>query len=900
MQEFAIRIASSPSEIDGSEDMMGRMEYMRLLTANPQTGRIPDNIRQRELEFDKRLIEQSKGARIQQIDVESSGPFNVGGRTRAVAFDIRDESTIIAGGVSGSIWKSTDGGTNWIKKSNPENRNSVTCIVQDTRPGKENIWYHGTGEIFGNSTSGGDAPFRGNGIYKSTDNGENWTALPSTQDSGPHLFNSQFQYIWNIEINPLNLVEDEVLVAAYGGILRSVDGGISWEVELGQQLFNLDDSVDLNESNASFFTSLERSSSNVFYATLSTASSLNQVSSDAGIYYSLNGKDWQDITPFTNASRYRRIVIGTSESNPDITYFFTDPESILVHDLSAISPISKGFVPPFERELPEAEVDIGGLNTQDSYNMMIRVHPKDHENVLVGGTNLFRSTDGFKTAENIQWIGGYNPEGDNSVYPDHHPDQHDLLFLPSNSNVALSATDGGLFLTDNILADSVLWRSISKGYVTTQFFTIAQSKVVGDATILGGMQDNGTDISPAGNANWKGIMGGDGSYAATTKDNALWFASFQKGQVLRLTLNDDYELTSFGRVDPEVLVKNEGSQYLFINPFVLDPTNPNRMFVAGGNHLYFNPNVSQIPGGSQESSDLGWSKVNPNPVRIGLISTVEIAYTGEKLYFGTNGGELYRVDQADDQLNFDVVTLSSSIFPVKGYISCVAVDPEDSDHLLVIFSNYQVPSIFESKDGGDTFVNVSGNLEENPDGSGNGPSIRWAEIIPTLAGKRYVVGTSTGLYATDELNASTQWNKQSISTLGSAVIPMMDYRPEDGRLVIATHGNGVWETKIEDYKEVGLLEKDDPFRLIRAYPNPFFTTTQIQYSIPDDGVVKIDILNAGGGHVRTLLWAQQYEGMNTVTWDGKNAGGVDMPNGVYFYAVRYSDQRRTGRLLLSR
>ena len=76
---------------------------------------------------------------------------------------------------------------------------------------------------------------------------------------------------------------------------------------------------------------------------------------------------------------------------------------------------------------------------------------------------------------------------------------------------------------------------------------------------------------------------------------------FKEDRLLRLTLNDEYKITSFGRIDPGNLVKQSASVYLFINPFTLDPTNQNRMFCAGGNHLYFHPNVSQIPGGSQKS-----------------------------------------------------------------------------------------------------------------------------------------------------------------------------------------------------------------------------------------------------------------------------------------------------------
>jgi hypothetical protein len=900
---YVISINDKPSEIGGREDLMGRNEYLQLLTADPKTGQIPPGIAKAELRFSENHLIKTSRFRTQQLQIQSLGPDNVGGRTRAVAFDIRNEDIILAGGVSGGVWKSLDGGITWSKKSHPENRNSVTCIVQDIRPGKEDTWYHGTGEIVGNSSRGGGAPFRGNGIYKSTDNGETWNPIPSTQDSSPNLFNSQFQYIWNIEINPENLTEDEVLVAAFGGILRSVDGGDSWEVGLGQQLFNIVDGTDLNESTASFYTSIERSENNVFYATLSTQTPVDTVvSPEAGFYYSLDGQEWVNITPLTEESRYRRVAISSSPSNPDITYFFIDssPVFILSHSLAGINNPSRvnGFDPQ-PRTIPDFDEDLGILNTQGSYNMMVRVHPDDPNMVFVGGTNLFRSTDGFRTEENISWIGGYNPEGGSSIYPNHHPDQHDLLFLPSNPDRALSASDGGLILTEDITADSVKWQSRNSGFITSQFFTIAQSKTPNDPTVIGGMQDNGTDLSSGESTSWDGLLGGDGGYAATTKDNLLWFSSFQRGQTLRLTLNNNFDITSFGRVDPGGLVSKAGGVYLFINPFALDPINPNRMFCAGGNHLYYHPNVSQIPSGSQKPTNLGWMKVNIEPLDNDQVSAVEVAADGSKVYFGTSIGQLFRLDNADDQLMFDLVAIDSLS---NGYVSSIAINPEDSDHIIVVFSSYNIPSIFESKDGGESFVDVSGNLEENPDGTGSGPSIRWAEIIPKNSGNLFLVGTSTGLYGTENLDgSSTIWVKESPDLIGSAIITMMDYRPSDGRLVIASHGNGVYAANISDFKQIEpIISSGEQFNVMATYPNPFQDATQIQYTIPEDGEVRIDILYPNGGLINTILWAPQIAGTNSVSWEGTTPSGTTLTNGIYFYRIQYAGQTKSGRLLLRR
>lgn len=897
--DYTIGLIPPASEIAGSEDLMSRQAYEQLLLSDPKTGRIPKRIVERETRFANAIYKKTEGAKTQSLPVESIGPTNVGGRTRAVAFDIRDEDIILAGGVSGGVWKSVNGGATWIKKSHPNNRNSVTCIVQDTRIGHEDTWYHGTGEIVGNSSRGGAAPFRGNGIYKSVDNGESWQAIASTQDADPNIFNSQFQYIWNIVVNDQNQDEDELLVAAFGGILRSLDGGNSWEVALGKKLFNLADSIDLNTTGASFYSSVAQSNTGLFFATLSTESNGNRVSSDAGIYVSTNAVDWNEITPFSADSRYRRIAIGPSTSAPNIAYFLVDSSPALILKLS-LSISGSDISYQFEQlETPNFK-GLGAFDTQGSYNMMIKVHPENQNLVYAGGTNLYRSTDGFSTSENIKWIGGYDPDGGTAVYLNHHPDQHDLLFYPSNPNKVLSASDGGLIVSADGTADSVFWTGLNDGYVTSQFFTIAQSKVEGDPALIGGMQDNGTDISSGGSNSWQGIIGGDGAFAATTRDQSLWFASFQRGQTLRLTLDEKNEVTSFGRVDPGTFVTT--GNYLFINPFVLDPQNENRIFVAGGQHLYHHPNVSQIPGGSQQPTPIGWSRVTrSSDVTQGGVSSVEISHSSEVVYFGTSSGQLFKVLNADDGFNMEAQEISSFQF-LGGYVSCIAVNPENADHILVIFSNYNIPSIYESLDGGSTFSDISGNLEENPDGSGDGPSIRWAEIIPTNSGVLYLVGTSTGLYSTmSGQNGEVEWLKESPNLIGSAIIPMMDYRPVDGRLAIATHGNGVFVSFIPDFKRIAFRESESKaFSTTLAAPNPFNEQTKIQFSTPEDGTVKVDIYALDGKLINNILWAHQFAGVNEVAWDGSNAAGTPLHTGVYFYRILYKDQVLSGKLLLRR
>ena len=71
------------------------------------------------------------------------------------------------------------------------------------------------------------------------------------------------------------------------------------------------------------------------------------------------------------------------------------------------------------------------------------------------------------------------------------------------------------------------------------------------------------------------------------------------------------------------------------------------------------------------------------------------------------------------------------MFP-NGYVTDIEVDPENHNKLIVVFSNYNTNSLFYSEDGGISWGNISGNLEEPMPsgfitGAGSGPSCRTAE-----------------------------------------------------------------------------------------------------------------------------------------------------------------------------
>ena len=288
-----------------SDNPTERVVWEKIRLMDPSTGQIPRNIHKKERTFAKTLpsVDFSNAKNILQANWVHRGPFNVGGRTRALAIDVTNEDILFAGGASGGMFRSTDAGMSWSMTTHPNQLHNVTCVSQDTRPGKENIWYFGSGELRGSSASGGEAYYQGNGIYKSIDGGLSWDSLSSTATNTPHSFDNDFDFIWNIVTDPSNDSLDVIYAATYGSIYRSADGGASW-------------SKSINGGNA-YHNNVAITSNGVVYATLSSDGS----SSGRGIWRSNDGINWTKINDAMFPPIYERIAIGINPLNENEIYF---------------------------------------------------------------------------------------------------------------------------------------------------------------------------------------------------------------------------------------------------------------------------------------------------------------------------------------------------------------------------------------------------------------------------------------------------------------------------------------------------------------------------------------------------------------------------------------------------
>lgn len=807
-------------------------EYNRL--ADPATGKIPEGMRYKELAFAGTLPSDALlpfGKQIKSaVNYTARGPWNHGGRTRALAVDVDNDNIMLAGQVSGGIWRSTDGGQSWNRVSPLNEVFGTTFIVQDKRPGHHNVWYAGTGEGYGTSASAGGAFFLGNGIYKSTDGGITWSNLPSTGNTTPQTFDDVWEIVWDVATDPSNMQEDEVYAATYGAIWRSTDGGTTWTIVRGNQ-------------NGSYFTNVICTPNGVVYAALSSDGA------QAGLWRSTDGINWANITPQGFGSTFDRIVMNYNPQNENEVYFLGvtpgsgqtstnylgEPEQNSLWKYTYVSGDGTGAGGTWDdrsASLPANQGQFGNFNAQGGYNLAISVKPDDPNTVFIGGTNIYRSTDAFATPNNTTQIGGYGIGTTIPFfvsYPNNHPDIHIFAFQQSSPDVLLVGNDGGVFKTTNSMAPSVTWTSLNRGYQTIQFYTVGIDKTVpNDPVIIGGTQDNATLYTNSTDPqfNWTLPFNGDGAYCAITAGSQYYYYSRQLGQVVKSTMNSNTGLINqLTRIDPASIDTN---LYDFINVFTLDPNDQDIMYMAGGDRLWRNRSLDQfVLDGSYTRKDAGWDVIAGTVDTNRTITAVTACQTpAHRVYFGTNKRRIYRVDNAESNtptVTEITSTTSPSVMPGSGNISCIAVDPTDGNKVMAIFSNYSVYSIFYSENGGTSWTRVAGNLEATNGGTGNGPSVRWASILPLQDGNTaYFVATSTGLYATDSLNGlNTVWVQQGASTIGNAVCNVVETRPSDGLIVVATHGDGMFTGTITNIGQITSVKNIDADAAdIKVYPNP--------------------------------------------------------------------------------
>lgn len=851
--------------------------------ADPKTGQIPPDIHRREQAFAATLprweggsiaYEENQFGRAKKLEGwQYRGPWNIGGRTRALAIDVSSDllnPTLLAGGVSGGLWRSDDDGVSWSLTTGSSQLHSVTSVVQDTRAGHENTWYYGTGEIRGNSASGGGAAsFRGDGVFRSSDGGYNWSLLLATSGTSPSSFSNDWQYVYRLVVDTGEDFDDEIYAAIFGSIQRSTDGGASWTSVLG----------DANSK--SRYTDVVITSEGVLYASLSSDGGTS------GIFRSPDGLIWTDITP-ASLSSHNRIVLAIAPTEETKVY-------ALVADRNGTT--SEGFYrynyfsgdgsgPDGDWSDRSVQMNsLPGLNgdepmeTYSSYCQMVCVSPANSDVVYIGGLNLIRSGDGFATNTVDVRIGG-------SGYLDHHADQHTLVFLPGAPLTAYSGSDGGVHRSTNLFDATVTWTSLNNGYNTSQFYAVAiDENLVDSEVLIGGMQDNGSWFVGTSQTMlpWTELLSGDGGFCAVSDASGVtgsYVVSAQNGVVYRMTAdNGTGAWVTWTRVDP-----TGAGGYLFINPLLIDPNSVDQLYVATSAGIWRNSDLAAIPLWSDLTTSQNWVHITSLPANRPVASMAMTIGPTPDLWYGTSSGSVYRLDDAKNApLNSVPVLIDMGVdWPAGAYVSDIDISSWDNGEMLVAVSNYNVSSIFYSDDFGVSWSEVEGNLA-----GVDGPSVRAISLFHFDGNDYYFAATSTGLYSSAAMNgAATVWTLEAPDLMGNVVVDQLASRGWDGVLVAGTHGKGVYSLKIQ----VGAAVDDGPSRtrvaLRQNVPNPFNPLTLISFDLPRSGQVNLSVYDVAGRHVRTLVDGGLAAGEHSFSWSGVDERGRQVSAGIYLYHLR--------------
>lgn len=903
-----LRDTNQYKEPGGKEPLYYPALYEFMRTRDPETNKIPSSMRGKEMEFASRL--PAKTGLLKSQTWVSSGPNNISGRILSIAMDIADKNVILAAAASGGIWRTEDAGANWAKTTASSDIPSATCIVQDQRPGKRNIWYYGTGELLSTTDRRLSIIARtvglGDGIFKSEDGGKHWSQIPSTKTNSPGNLAEVFQGIWSIVIDTSNHLQDEIYSACYGGIMRSADGGGHWSLVLGDLTFK------------PFSTDVAIDPQGRMYAALSTycPEYPGNPSPIGGVWTSNDGIQWQNITPPDFPENYRCIKLTTAPSDPDILYVFTespiqdtDPTfgfSASQHTFWKYTKNKKSGRGVWENRtfnLPgkgrgnilSAFLDTihGAFNSIGGYAFTLKTHPENANIVFIGGTNLYRNTTGFADSTFTHWLGGYPYDQTDTNL---HPDQHCILFSNLERNTMYSACDGGIYKTSDCLSSHVQWDFFSRGINNSQVYWTGMDHAASrDEFAVAGIQDNAiyiTDKNIFPQSAWTSVCGGDGLTSIVADHKNYLIGSVYDGNIFTFQVDSLYNINNLYWQRPLFF---SDSNFLFYTNYALDPNDNTTFYFPQKNHLWRKSNMAAAAFDTNQLNT-GWTELTN--IALGcqdfILAITVSKFPANRVYFGTYTGKVFRVDQANTG-NPVATDITGSGFPANGFVACIETDPLDADNCFVVFSNYNVQSIFHSSDGGMNWEPVGGNLEENLNGSGNGPSIRWLKMLTYQGFTIYFAGTSTGLFSTTNLDgAKTIWQQESPDLIGRSIVDMIDARSTDGWILVATQGNGIFSSYFQP-TGTGYQHATIHAKLEQNYPNPATRETHIKFTIPKNEHVKVILYNQEGQLLNVIMDQFIQQGDHVVS-----CSTASLPNGIYYYTLNSSSGNVSRKMIVAK
>jgi photosystem II stability/assembly factor-like uncharacterized protein len=680
------------------------------------------------------------------------GPYR-GGRSTAVVGVPGEPRTFYFGGTGGGVWKTVDGGANWVPVSDKDFKTgSVGALA--VAPSDHNVVYAGMGEspIRANLSSG-------DGIYRSTDAGRSWTHL-GLDDAGQ---------ISRVVVDPHNA--DVVFVAAQGhawgpnaerGVYRSVDGGKTWT-----KLLFVDDRTGACD------LAMDPNNSRILFAAMWQAVrrpwEFVSGGPGSGLYRSTDGGDtWKKLTKGFPEGVLGRIGVTVSGAQPGRVWAIVEAE--------------KGGV---------FRSDDGGdtwalvnsehkLRERAWYYSWIYADPLNANTVWVPNVVLYRSIDGGATFSRVR-----APHGDN----------HDMWIAPDDSNRLILGNDGGATITYNA---GESW-STEDNQPTAQFYRVATDDRY-PYWVYGAQQDNSTVAIPSGvhgaaiePCDWHDVGGGESGWVAPDlEDPDVVYAGGYFGAITRY----DHKTQQTREIDPWPqlasghAVRDLKYRFNWNAPLLLSRHDPKVLYFAAQKLL--------------ESTDGGqsWSEISPDLTRN---DPSKQGYSGGPVSHDISGAEVYDTIFALAESPLQAGTLWAGSddglvhvtrdggktwqdvtppgMPEWIQINSIEASPVDAATAYVAATMYKFdddrPYLFKTHDYGKTWTKIVVGI---PDGA----FTRVVRQDPVRSDLLYA-GTERGIFVSFDDGA--HWRSLQLNL---PAVPITDLAVKDGDLVVATQGRSFW------------------------------------------------------------------------------------------------------------
>ncbi|MDW3192495.1 MAG: T9SS type A sorting domain-containing protein [Cytophagales bacterium] len=295
-------------------------------------------------------------ARTENMEFIERGPGNVGGRTRGLVIDPDDpnQETFYAGSASGGIWKTTDNGANWSYLSDDIPNLGTNTLVM--APSNTDVMYAGTGEHFTNDIDGA-------GLFKSTDRGNSWTQIADPSDYPDFRNVSRIVVDPNDENTVIATTRSSVWGPFSSAIYKTEDGGSTW-TQLRSSTNERHDDIDYDPSD---------------FSTLYVA--INGV----GVIKSTDeGLTWEYVN--NGLSPGGRVEITVSPVNTNRIWASSQGS---VSGTGSDLYVSNDGGANWFLAINESGTNEDFLGGQGWYDNIITPHPYDANKVYVGGVNTF-------------------------------------------------------------------------------------------------------------------------------------------------------------------------------------------------------------------------------------------------------------------------------------------------------------------------------------------------------------------------------------------------------------------------------------------------------------------------------------------------------------------------------